>query len=467
MELDRSSVALFGSRLLVSLFGFLSTVYFARELGPTGLGVYFTFEALVNVVTVFSRFGTDSALEKRISEVGPGERGEFITGAFIVALAPVLVVSSLILLFSRPVNEYIGVAAVPLLVLAVLTGTSNSLFVGVLRGEQKLISSAVLELVGEGVRVGISVLLLIGGFGVGSLLYGVIASLVIRILFALLLVETSFEPPRIESVKSLASFSRYSVGVAVSGLSYGWTDTLLLAYLLSQYWVGIYEAAWNISVVTLLASQALGTAVFPSVSEWHALGELNKIENAFTEAVTYALLLVFPAIAGVIVLSGPIMRVIYQFQAGEIVLVVLVAEKLFQSVSQIASQVLLGINRPKLVFVGNAALVTANVSLNVLLIPPFGILGAAIATASTSVLIAGINLYYLRRFIGLNFAWRNHVWQAVGAVLVGVVVSGISQVVPPTTSVRILGIVAAGVITYVIVISINGEMRHRIYSSVS
>lgn len=51
----------------VSLVGFVSTVYFARELGAGGLGVYFAFETVVTVLGVVARFGVDDALIKRLS----------------------------------------------------------------------------------------------------------------------------------------------------------------------------------------------------------------------------------------------------------------------------------------------------------------------------------------------------------------------------------------------------------------
>ncbi|WP_336338734.1 flippase [Haloarcula brevis] len=453
MDLDRSSVVLYGSRVGISLVGFLSTVYFARELGAAGLGLYFTFETVVNVLGVFARFGADNAVIKRMSESDSDrERGRFLTAALLAVVLPFVLVSLGLVGFRDTVgalfNSGIGVGLVPLLVVVIGIESAGWVLASALRGERRIATSAGVEVCGEVARVGLSVALVLGGGGAVALVYGLLVGQFVRAVAAAGLVRTPLLRPTRETFGRLVSFSKYTAGMNVSHLAYSWFDTLALAVFVSSAAVGVYEAAWRVSVVVMLASSSIGAALAPSVSNWHANGEIERIEAAVSESLTYALLLVVPAVVGVAILGGAFMRNLYRFDTGGFVLLLLVAEKLFQAVKDIVQSTLLGTERQRLVFWTNTVAVGANIVLNVLLVPRYGLVGAAVATTSTAGTAALAQTAALDRAIAVRFDVRAITWQAVAAAAMGVAVYVTSRAIPPTTTPRLLVLVALGVVVY-------------------
>lgn len=468
-SLDRASLATYGARIGMSLVGFLATVYFARELGAAGLGIYFTFEAVVQVFGVLARAGIDNGLVKRVSEGGE-DRGRFLGAAILCSAVPLFLVSVLVLGFGGRVDAYVGLAAAaPLAVLALATGSSQWVLIGALRGERRIVAAAGIEFANVLVRVLVSVALLLAGYGVLGLALGLVVGRALSALVALVLTNVRARMPTRETVRSLLDFSKYTAGMSVASLAYGWTDTLLIALLLTSADVGVYEAAWRVSAVVLLAAQSIGVSLAPAVSGWHSDGDLDRVEDALSGSLTYALVLVVPAVAGVAVLGDAFMRVVYRFETGGLILLLLVGEKLLQAPKQVTQSTLFGVDRPDVVFWTNAATLAANVGLNLLLIPRYGLYGAAVATAATSASAALLQLGFLglRGPVSVRFDGRALGWQALAATVMGGAVYAASTVVPPADELRLGLLVAVGVAVYGLVVLGHDGMRDRVLGVVT
>jgi O-antigen/teichoic acid export membrane protein len=466
VDVDRSSVVVYAAQLGISVVGFVSTVYFIRTLGAAAIGAFFLFEAVASVLKMFTRLGVDTALEKRLSEITDARNATILSTGFALVLPPIAVVSLCVLFFRDWINQYIGAVVAPLLVLALFFGTIRWLFSAALRAEQRVGLSYVLDFAGEVVGVVLTLVLIFLGVGLFALLYGVIAGVVVKIALTWLALETSFGRPSLDVARSLVDFSRYNVGINVSNLAYSWLDTLVLGLFVSKELVGVYEASWKVSVIASMGASALATTIFPRVSRWHSEGRLDEIEELFTTTTTYALLLVVPATVGAAVLGADFLRLVYLFEVGGLVLAILVGEKIVQAVRLVAQQVLLGLDRPRTVFRVMFTSLAANVALNFVLVPRYGLLGAATATVSTVVVAAVLLLWSLRDSIAIRFDWRTIGWQLVSAGVMGGVVFVVQRRRPPTTELDLVAYVLLGAVTYGACVALNGEIRGRVLSLV-
>jgi len=466
MDIDRSSVVIYASNLLLSLLGFAGTAYFAQTLGGAVLGIFFTFDAVMNVLETATRLGVDTGIEKRMSEAGQERRGAYLTAGYLITLVPLTIVGIILFVFEGWVTEYIGVAMVPLLVVLIVSSTGRWLIGAAVRGEGKVARTALLELFGEALRVTTSVALIAVGYEIYALLYGVLVGIVFKFVTFYLSLSSDIVWPTRDTVRNLWGFSKYTSFNSVSSLAYNWADTLVLAYFATKTAVAVYEASWKVSVVAVMASQALSQAVFPSISEWASRGEYGRIETALSEGFTYGLLLVIPAVVGVAILAEPFMRLVYGFDTGGLILFLLMSEKLLQAPKILVQRTLTGIGRPNLVFRTAALTLLANVILNLLLVPELGMFGAAAATISTVTLALVIQLVYLRRYMTVTVNSRALIRQAVTALGMGGVVYAVSTVLPPSTLVTLGGLVALGIVTYGLGMATDREIRERVLQMV-
>ena len=460
----RSGVALFLARATVQALGFLGVIYFANALGAAGLGVFFTFQTVVSVLGVAVQVGVPGAVVKRISQADdPAERGAYLTGGLLLTGAAFAVVSVALLGFRGRVGAYVGypeAAALAVLVLGMKAGTSIAM--GTLRGERRVTASAGAELVGQVARLGVSVGLLLAGFGVVGLMYGVAVGTGARAAAAYLASDTRPGRPSRASLRRLWDWSTYTVGMEISTLAYNWADTLVLAAVASKAVVGVYEAAWQLSAVSLLAAQAIGVTLAPNVTRWHEAGEEERVSNALTTGVTFALTPVVPGLVGAVVLGDAVLSALYGFDSGGRVLVLLFAGQIAGAVKNVTQNVLFGVNRPETVFWTNVLSLAGNVGLNLLLIPAYGPAGAAVATASTATIAAVSQIAYLRDSVALRVDWRGLAWQTGAALAMGGVVLAGASVVPTGSVAGVVGLVVAGVAVFGAGMLANRRFRRRV-----
>lgn len=468
MRPDRQSVAVYASNVGLSVLGFLSTVYFARhpDVGASGLGVYFLFEAVLNMLAVFNRVGLLSAVEQRISASAPEAHGEYLAAAFVIAAVPYALIAVGAFLFRPFLESYIGAPVVPLLVATLAVYTGGQFLLSTLRAEGAIALASGLQFSGEAVRVGVGVVLVYLGWGPIGLIYAVALALSLRTVASFWVVGTSLRMPTRTTIRSLLDFSRFTAGTSVSSLIYGWLDTLVLGFFLGPAVVGVYETAWRVAGVVVLTGRSIATVLFPKVSGWYAEDRLADIVNAYREALTYALLPVIPAVVGAVLLGRPFLSLVFQFETGAVILAVLVGGKIVESVNLLSQRTLLGVDRPSLVFRVTMATLVANLILDVVLVMAFGGVGAAVATVVTVTLAAAGHTRYLARFVPLAADWRALRWQLGAAVVMGVVVAAAGQVLAPTSVLRLSSLVALGVIVYGISVLAHRGMRERLLSIV-
>jgi O-antigen/teichoic acid export membrane protein len=186
-------------------------------------------------------------------------------------------------------------------------------------------------------------------------------------------------------------------------------DVLLLSLLRGEREVGWYSAAMTIFVALWLIPQAYRTALFPEMARRAGPHELELL---YTRALQILLALALPIAAGLTLLAPEIVALLYRgdFEPSVPALQVLawVLVPLFLNVPGVR---LLLVRERQGWLAGLVALsLAANVAANLVLIPAWGVLGAAVARALSTGLFYGLHLLALRRYVGdlglLRAAWR-------------------------------------------------------------
>lgn len=188
-------------------------------------------------------------------------------------------------------------------------------------------------------------------------------------------------------------------GVLVLGVIYFRLDTFLLSFLSSDAEVGLYGVAYRVLEVLIVVPVYLMTTLFPEVARQrpHA-ARLNEIvQGAFSSVVLAGvpLVIVFAAFAEeiVAVAGGP------RYADASPVLRVLVVAVAILFVNTVFFQSLVALNRQRNLFMLLLGVLVGNVALNLLLIPPLGAMGAALALVVTEAAALGL---VLRTFVGVG-----------------------------------------------------------------
>ena len=190
----------------------------------------------------------------------------------------------------------------------------------------------------------------------------------------------------VPSYGELLSVSAPMMITASMHLLLNWTDTLMLGYFRETAEIGEYRIAFRIAVLSGFALTAVNSISNPKFAETHASEDVDRLRRIARDATRIVMLVSLPVflvtvIAPKFVLGffGP------EFKSVAPVLVVLCAGKFFSACCGPVGSFLNMTGQQ--VPMGRIMVVSAvmNAGLNLLLIPRFGLIGAAVATTISTI----------------------------------------------------------------------------------
>ena len=231
--------------------------------------------------------------------------------------------------------------------------------------------------------------LYVGGVGSGAVLAWVLAS----VMLVRPGIGFEFRCWRGLLVKSLP------VGLAAAfGVLYYWNGTALLSRISGDAATGLYGASFRLVLGLGFMAQGFAGAIYPVMSRLH-VAEPQRLAGLILRAFRYVVLLGVGFVALGSFLARPSIALLYgpEFQKSAPVLMILVWWGGFMGLNAVLSNSLYAINRPKSVTLQTLTSLVVNVGLNLILIPRFGALGAAVALSAAEAVGTAFLLTSLAR----------------------------------------------------------------------
>ncbi|MBN2199834.1 MAG: flippase [Candidatus Aminicenantes bacterium] len=391
----------------------------ARSMGPGVYGGLLLGIAILQVMALIADLGLSQGVVRYTAIYqGLGDRRR-IKGVILSALRAVLVSGPLLglLLFlgSQPlafrvfrapelalVLKFMAVV-LPLYVLTTIMAFS---FQGLQVIKYRVYVNQFVE---PGARVLLAVLFLALGGGLLGAMSAYVLGVFLALAAAAWLMRRVFPEISLPSVvpvferKELFSFSWPLLFSFLMSYLIVWNDTLFLGILRSAKEVGVYGAAQR---TALLMTFILGafTAIFgPIVADLLSREKRKDLSRYFQTVVYWSFALTLPLAVLAVLFARPVLRLFGEpFAAAAPALNVLAGGWAVHALLGLCGNIITMSGRSKLQMANNIFLLAVNVALHLLLIPRYGIPGAAAATAGSVVLYDVLTLVEVRRFLRMT-----------------------------------------------------------------
>ncbi|MFO8109071.1 MAG: flippase [Thermoplasmata archaeon] len=438
-KVGKGAGILFAGTILGIFFNFLARIVIARFYTPDHYGqfnlfltfltifAYIGMLGLTNGISRFIGYYTGTGEAKKIKEVEGwglllGAMSGIFFGAFLFLTAPLLAP-----LFSDDALfvDYLRIAAVTIPFYVILRSIL-SIFRGHQRTKENILfysfgrNTAFLSLT---VLVGIFSLPLIGVMW--SMFTAVVLMAVISYLYylknqkSLLSSSGSFSfTPSIG--KKILLFSLPLVLVDLMHQVMGWADTLMIGIYLTEDAVGFYNVAKPLSV---FISAGLSITIFiytPLVSGLYARKKFQENHVIFSVLTKWVCFLTLPFAMILFLYSKEIIFIFgSEYLPAIIPLQILVIFYFINNLMGPNGATLTAYGKTKFLMYATCLAAGMNIGLNILLIPIYGIIGAAVATG-ISVLSANIaRSYKLYSLSGVHSFGPNNIKPVVSTVITG------------------------------------------------
>jgi O-antigen/teichoic acid export membrane protein len=186
-------------------------------------------------------------------------------------------------------------------------------------------------------------------------------------------------------------------------------DVLIVSRYMTPTDVAIYFAAAKTMALIMFVHYAVGSAAANRYAALHARGDKEALRAFARDAVHWTF---WPSLAAAILLLALGLPLLWlfgpQFVEGYPVMLILVVGFLFRSSMGPAEFLLNMLGEHKICAVVLLATALLNIALNLVLVPAFGLLGAATATSASLVAAAMMHYVVVGRRLKLDIAvWRN------------------------------------------------------------
>lgn len=399
----------------------------ARKLGTDGYGIFSYALSIAGIFMVLSDIGLTSILTRELSKEG-GEKQKYLSTVLTIKLAFLGLATFLIGVVGPLISRF--EEAKPLLIIVAFSIAFENLrgfFYATKRSENKMESEAGANIMTEALSTLLVIFVffyhptamrLAGAYLIGNTI-GLIGSLIyLRGHFTGVFKHFDRKLVRI-IVLAAAPFAIMNI----SSIFLTNIDSLMIGFYGTTHDLGLYAAAQRPISLLYILPNFIGVSLFPIVSRMVGKGSTEGTKHFIAKAYIVTMAIALPITLGGIILAGPLINVTFShdyISAVSVFQVLLLTIPLVFA-GTVFSDFLLAEDKQKIFVFSSIAGSIANVGLNFLLIPTYGIIGSAVATVIAQLFINGIFYFEMRKAHGL------HLFGGLGKIIIAtIVVAGIT-----------------------------------------
>ncbi len=404
-------------RLYGAAAGFALAMLLGHVLGPSGFGAYSFAMGWLSIAVLATTLGFHHFAIRAIPPLVVHEKyrevGGFVLASVAITSGMAVTVSLagwFILTQTQMSLEPDMVRALKLALLLLVPMTWNLTRTGLLQGLGHPVAGQFPERLVQSTLI----LLAVGAYwwtgataSVATVIYITLAAMLVATAIGLLPLARALKAIWVRPVRMHPRI--WVVGAAKSSFLFaaasvmGATDTVMLGQLSSPSETGLYGVAARFFMLMSLPLSAASIVVSQRAAKYYAEGRIDELEDAIGRAAMKAVL-------ASLVLAG--LSTLAAFNAGFLFgqgfvgsfapILILVWARAASSLLGPAPEVL-----ANTAFIGTVSVVVAfsavfNLGLNWLLIPHFGAIGAAVATATSFALMIAAAWWLVRRNLGIS-----------------------------------------------------------------
>lgn len=417
LEVIRGASIAFFMKAAGAVAVFCFNLLLARMLGPEGAGTFFLALTVTTIASVVGRFGLDNTLVRFIAanaSVGDWKsvKGVYEKGMFLALAVSTISAAAMFLLvpwladevFKRPQladpMRWMSLAVVPL--------SLQLLHCGALKALKRIFASALLDL--QGVVMGLTCLVMLLALGEqwgsrGAVwAYDFAACLTALVGFVLWRMVT----PQLKGVsgkfstRELLQSSLPLFWVASLGLAMNWTASIALGIWCTTADVGIFNVASRTAMLTSSILVAVNSIAGPKFAELHRQKDIQALGSLARNSVKLMILVSLPIFLTFILFPDWIMGLYGTgFAEHSAVLVILAVGQIVNICTGSVGSLLTMSGNERLVKNNVAFVAFLNITLNLVLVPHYGVVGAGLATGISLIAQNLIAAYLVHRRLGI------------------------------------------------------------------
>jgi len=197
-------------------------------------------------------------------------------------------------------------------------------------------------------------------------------------------------------------------------------DVLMIGYFMEPRSVGFYRAIQPLRQVTVFVLGSFTFLFLPLATQYYDDGNLDALDRFYTISTKWIVAATFPLVLVFTLFAPEVVRAFFgvEYTPAAPALAVLTAGLFVRAIVGLNGDMTKAIDRPRIELYSVAVAVVVNVVLNVVLVPRYGIVGAAIGTVVGYAVYNALEVLMIYRSVGSHPFSANTVKPLIPTVLV-------------------------------------------------
>lgn len=477
----KGSSVVFGALVVAGVIGLALRMFLTRSLSVFDYGLFYLIFAFVSLLALFRDLGINAALTKFIPEFIVkkqfGKVKSSMAFAILFQMLFALPITLVLFFFSDQIAIAIaGTASASIIVKILGIWFLAIAFFHVLRssyqGFQDLVPYSMMEVFYILITFFFVVLSVhIFNLGVGGVALGFLIAIPILVITWLVIIwkrhprvlegKVQIEKPLIKKIL------RFALPVfigSIGGLILGHMDTVMIGLFHNPAEVGLYQGARPLASLISYFPSALGVVLLPMTSEIWARGEKKFLGEALHPILKFSFMIIIPAVFVFMSFPDVVLRSVFgpSYVLAAVTLQILTLAVIATTLSVILGSIAMGIGKPIIITKVVGAMACLNFIGNLILIPAYGIVGAAIATFISGLVGLFVMIYLVRQFVKFTLPISTLLKTLVAGTVMLFLIFALKQaiVLPPWWLETIVAVIPS-LLCYVVLILVMGAIRKR------
>ena len=423
---------------------YLFTAILARLVGVQFLGIYSLGNSITNIATVLGKAGTDIGLMRYVSMRDQKKDRELIKNDILSTLKMSLVFSIIIMFVQILLSKWLveNVFHESSLLRSVLIVYALSIpFTALMtiatfatQGFQLLKYKIFVEYILNPTVIMVSMLFIYFTFSselaiiLPTLITGIIGFIIANYFLKKVVGVNILNIGSVSFNKEIITYSIPIMFTMILGSLLHWMDILMLGYFTDIETVGLYHPAVRTAGLQQSILIAFSGIFAPMFSKYYAKKDVVGMHHIYKLVTRCIITMMIPVLILILLFSTKIMLLFGAdfLQSSNALIILSIGTSIF-AIFGISGTVLIVSGYQKINLVNALIATILNITLNIILIPKYGILGAAWATLSSMMFIAMARIIETRIFLKINpFNIK-----ILKSVLAGILTYGVLQYLKP------------------------------------
>lgn len=414
-------------QILIIILPLITAPYISRILGTEGIGIYSYTYSVVYYFMLFAMLGLNNYGNRQIARVRDDYKklAETFTSIYIMQLliSSIMIIAYIIYL-TFFVKNNLNIATIQIIYLISTALDINWLFFGLEKFKLTVTRNTIIKLitvlcffifVKERTDLYLYTIIMSGSTFISQLS-----------LWPYIKKYTKFVKVRLtDVVKHLKPCLILFIPV-ISVSLYKIMDKLMLGNMANMEQVGLYENAEKIVNVIVALITALGTVMLPKISNLIANKKYEEGKQYIKKSIDFTMIFSIPIVFGIMAVATTFAPIFFgdEFKASGEILQYLSVTTIFISIANIIrTQYLIPYGKDKSYIISVVIGAIVNIIINILLIPKYNAIGAAIGTVFAEFSVMLYQILAVKNEIDIyNYLKENFKYIILGAIMFGIVI---------------------------------------------